>query len=167
MTRRRSGALPTPRKLFALIFEWQRNYILLDVQVADLLGVDVLILNDRMSKKMVALNGQVRAKRCVVKMGRGQVQVWGYTQAGIIEAIGIVGPQWQGTRLSDLLQLIGKAFKMKEVECGVVGRRRARVRVSAAHSQRVGALYLSGVLQLRRALRDRPQARHTVTIFGR
>lgn len=167
MTRPPSGALPTPRNLFELIFEWKHNYILLDVAVAALLGMDVSILNDRMRKKMVALNSQVRATRCVVRLGRGRVHVWGYTQAGIIEAINIVSPQWRGTPLSDLLQLVGRAFAMKEVECGVLGRRPARVRVSAVHSQRVGARRPSDVLQLRLTLRDRPQPRHTVTILGR
>jgi hypothetical protein len=110
MTRGRSRALPTPRQLFVRIFEWQRKYILLDVVVAALLGVDVSILNDRMWKKMVALHGQVGAKRCVVELGRGRVQVLGYTLAGIIEAINIVNPQWRGTPLFDLLQLTFPEF---------------------------------------------------------
>ena len=168
MSRRAAGgALLTPRKLCALIVRWQRKLILLDVETAALLKTDVSILNDRMWQKVVTLTSQVRAKRCVIEIGKGRDQVLGYTQLGIIEAISVVSPQWHGKRLSALLQLIGKAFAMKEAECAGRSCCCRRRRISAVHSQRVGALHPSDVLQLRRPFRDRPQRRHTVTILGR
>jgi hypothetical protein len=110
------GALPTVRQLCALIVKRQDKLILLDVETAELLDADVSILNDRMWQKMVNLTALLRSARCVIEIGKGRVQVRGYTQLGIIEAIGIVCTELQEKRLSALLQLIGKAFAKKQAE---------------------------------------------------
>jgi hypothetical protein len=169
VTRRPGGALMTLRRLCALIVRREGKFILLDAETACLLEADVSTLNDGMWRKIVDLGEVLHARRYVVEIGKGREQVRGYTQLGIIEAISVVGPQWQGKRLAALLQLIGKAFAKAEAEWEAAGRPcRCRCAcVRAVHSQRVGADHAAPRFTVASSIKGSPSTEAHCDNFGK
>lgn len=119
VTRRYFGAAPTAEEIYALISMIGGQYVLLDTHVADLLGLHVDTLNDRVWRHVVHNRSKDPPEWYVLELNSGHNDVaFAYTLRGILEAIKISG-KWLIGRV--LAARIAEAFDIKEAECRALG----------------------------------------------
>lgn len=117
MTRRRRGAVPTVEEIYDLILTIGGQYVLLDTDMANLLRVNVVTLNDRIWRSLALKCDKVPSEWYVLELNVGHDVALAYTPLGISEAI-IVSGKRSTVRGLMIAERIPEAFDIKEAEYG-------------------------------------------------
>jgi hypothetical protein len=117
MTRRPGGAAPTVEEIYALIIMIGGQYVLLDTDVANLLGLHVDTLYYRVWLRLAPSCDKVPWVWYVLDLNSGHDdEAHAYTLAGILEAIKV-----SSQRSTTLAKRVAQAFDIKEGECRAIG----------------------------------------------
>lgn len=113
----RSGGLPTVEEIYALIIMIGGQYVLLDTNVASLVGLNVATLYGRVWPRLAPSCAKVPSEWYVFELNSGRDdEAHAYTLLGILEAVKV-----SSQRSTALAERIVQAFDIKEGECRVSG----------------------------------------------